>query len=139
MPQSVYYTVPSFNCNSNTRHWERRWHGTYFYVLWNIVAEGLSCSGIRGEGGDTHMTQPVVYTTPNPQLAYSYAPPHQMFANGHLFKVVLDVRVSQEHMVTEFNRGKYNWETVYKAKHVQIAGFWLFVDSHAARGDSMGR
>ena len=136
MPKSVYYTVPSCLCDSEASGWETRWHGTYIYTLWNIVAEGLKSSGTRGEGGDTHMRQPVVYATPNPQLAYSYALPHQMFGNGYLFKAVLDLRVSQKDMVTEFNKFKYNWETVHKAQHVQVVGFWFFVDSHAEKSDS---
>ena len=59
-----------------------------------------------------------------------------MFGNGFLFKVVLDVRVQSKLMAMQFHRLCYNWETLYKPEHTKIAGFWLFVDAFAARGDS---
>ena len=136
-PKSVYYQVLISSEISDTNGWQNNWHGTYIYTLWDIVANGLQCSGIPGEGGDNHVKgEQLVYTTPNPELAYSYACPHQMFGNGFLFKVVLDVRVQSKCMVKQFNRLRYNWETLYKPEHTKIAGFWLFVDAHAEQSDS---
>ena len=136
-PKSVYYQVLSSSEISNTNGWQNNWHGTYIYTLWDIVGHGLQCSGIPGEGGDNHVKgEQLVYTTPNPALAYSYSCPHQMFGNGFLFKVVLDVRVQSKLMAMQFHRLCYNWETLYKPEHTKIAGFRLFVDASAARGDS---
>ena len=98
---SHYYQVPFTDLEGE---WVRAYHGTYFYVLWNILISGFLGSGLRGEGGDTHMVEAgVVYTTPNPNLAYRYACPHQLFGNGFLYKVVLDLRVMKDRMYKSFN------------------------------------
>ena len=39
-------------------------------------------------------------------------------------------------MIKEFNRLRHKRETLYKAEHVRVVGFWVFVDSHAEQGDS---
>ena len=49
---SQYYQVPFTDLEGE---WVRAYHGTYFYVLWNILISGCLGSGLRGEGGDTHM------------------------------------------------------------------------------------
>lgn len=117
--------------------WVRAYHGTYFYVLWNVIISGLLGSGFRGEGGDTHISEAgVIYTTPNPDLAYSYACPHQLFGNGFLYKVVLDLRVKKDRMHKSFNTGSYNTEELFFAHDVHVAGMWLFNDTHATGGDS---
>jgi hypothetical protein len=131
---SIYYALPEEN--SDAIGWERRYHGTYVYTLWNILLSGLRHSGRKGEGGDTHLSTPVVYTTPLKKLAYDYAPPHQVFGNGFLFKVVLDVRAFDECKVAESHKNRHNWEIGYKSHHVKLAGFWLFVDTHAEQNDS---
>ena len=117
--------------------WEVNWHGTYFYTLWAALKQGLRCGGIPGEGGDNHVSGgEFVYTTPNPRLAYGYACPHQLFGNGFLMRVVLDVRVRRRFMARQFNPMHHNWETLYNPAHTRVAGFWLFVDTHAESGDS---
>lgn len=78
----------------------------------------------------------VVYTTPNPDLAYRYACPHQLFGNGFLYKVVLDLRVMKDRMYKSFNSKRYNAEEIFFAHDVRVAGFWLFNDTNAAEGDS---
>ena len=132
-----YYQVP---LSALGGEWVRAYHGTYFYVLWNILMSGFLGSGLPGEGGDTHMVEAgVVYTTPNPDLAYRYACPHQLFGNGFLYKVVLDLRVMKERMYKSFNANgskRYNAEEIFLAHDVRVAGFWLFNDTNAAEGDS---
>ena len=131
---SHYYQVPLSDLEGE---WVRAYHGTYFYVLWNILISGFLGSGLRGEGGDTHMVEAgVVYTTPNPALAYRYACPHQLFGNGFLYKVVLDLRVMKDRMYKSFNSKLYNAEEIFFAHDVRVAGFWLFNDTNAAEGDS---
>ena len=134
---SHYYQVPLSNLGGE---WVRAYHGTYFYVLWNILMAGFLGSGIRGEGGDTHMEgEGVVYSTPIPDLAYSYACPHQLFGNGFLYKVVLDLRVMKDRMHKSFNANgskRYKAEDIFLAHDVRVAGFWLFNDTNAAEGDS---
>ena len=49
---SHYYQVPLSDLEGE---WVRAYHGTYFYVLWSILISGFLGSGLRGEGGDTHM------------------------------------------------------------------------------------
>ena len=66
-------------------------------------------------------------------MAYSYACPHQLFGNGFLYKVVLDL------MHESFNANgskRYNAEEIVLAHGVRVAGFWLFNDTNAAEGDS---
>ena len=132
-----YYQVP---LSALGGEWVRAYHGTYFYVLWNILMSGFLGSGLPGEGGDTHMVEAgVVYTTPNPDLAHRYACPHQLFGNGFLYKVVLDLRVMKERMYKSFNANgskRYNAEEIVLAHDVRVAGFWLFNDTNAAEGDS---
>ena len=134
---SHYYQVPLSDLEGE---WVRAYHGTYFYVLWNILISGFLGSGLRGEGGDTHMVEAgVVYTTPNPDLAYRYACPHQLFGNGFLYKVVLDLRVMKDRMYKSFNANgskRYTAEEIFLAHGVRVAGFWLFNDTNAAEGDS---
>ena len=131
---SHYYQVPLGDLEGQ---WERAYHGTYFYVLWNILMSGLLGSGCSNEGGDTHVSEAgVVYTTPNPNLAYSYACPHQLFGNGFLYKVVLDLRVRKDRMHRSFNARRYNDEELFFADDVRVAGMWLFCDADAARNDS---
>ena len=72
-------------------------------------------------------------------MAYSYACPHQLFGNGFLYKVVLDLRVMKERMFKSFNANgskRYNAEEFFLAQDVRVAGFWLFNDTNAAEGDS---
>ena len=64
----------------------------------------------------------LVYTTPNPRLAYDYACLHQLFGNGFLMRVVLDVRVQRRFMARQFNLMHYNWETLYNPEHAKVAG-----------------
>ena len=49
---SHYYQVPLSDLEGE---WVRAYHGTYFYVRWSIFISGCLGSGLRGEGGDTHM------------------------------------------------------------------------------------
>ena len=134
---SHYYQVPLGHLEGV---WDRAFHGTYFYVLWNILISGFLGSGHRGEGGDTHVDEVgVVYTTPNPDLAYRYACPHQLFGNGFLYRVVLDLRVKKENMVKSFyanGNKRYKAEEIFFPQDVHLAGFWLFNDTHAEAGDS---
>ena len=127
-----YYQVPLSDLEGE---WVRAYHGTYFYVLWNILNSGFLGSGLRGEGGDTHMVEAgVVYTTPNPALAYRYACPHQLFGNGFLYKVVLDLRVMKDRMYKSFNASeskRYKAEESFLPKDVRVAGFWIFNDAFA--------
>ena len=111
-PKSVYYQVAVAPGILEADQWTESWHGTYTYCLWNIVLNGLQASGVQGEGGDTHVWgEQLVYTTPKPGLAYDYACPHQMFNNGFLIRVVLDVRVLKHKMVKEFNKCKHKHST----------------------------
>ena len=74
LPTSVYYRVPTGSEILDPNVWEMNWHGTYFYTLWDAVTNGLRCGGVPGEGGDNHVVgEELVYTTPNPRLAYTYA------------------------------------------------------------------
>ena len=135
--ESHYYEMP-LDIDYHDGRWVRAYHGTYFYTLWNILISGFMGSGIKAEGGDTHMPEPgIVYTTPNPDLAYSYACPQQLFGNGFLYKVVLDLRVRKDKLNRKCNSSKfYNSEETYFAKDVHVAGFWLFTDAHATSNDS---
>ena len=65
--------------------------GTYVYTAWSCIANGPRSSGMPGDGGD--FKQPGFYCTPNPWLAYDYAVPHQLFANGVFFKIVYDLAI----------------------------------------------
>ena len=135
--RSHYYQVPLSNLEGE---WVRAYHGTYFYVLWNILISGFLGSGLQDEGGDTHIDRAgVVYTTPIPDLAYRYACPHQLFGNGFLYKVVLDLRVMKDRMYKSFNANgskRYKAEEIFLAHDVRVAGFWLFNDTNAEEGDS---
>ena len=138
--QSLYYEVPlDIDIKKNQfAEWSQAFHGTYFYTLWNILSSGFLGSDLKNEGGDNHLSaSDIVYTTPNPDLAYSYAPPHQLFGNGFLFKVVLDLRVRKDKMYRRCNQSNfYKTEEVFFARDVHVAGMWCFTDAHALQGDS---
>ena len=136
MPTSFYYRVQTEI--PDPADWIMNFHGTYFYTLWCAVTEGLRPGGVPGEGGDNHVAMEAdVYTTPTSLTAYGYACPQQLFGNGFLMRVVLDVRVQRRFMHREFNRRwPHKWECLYHPEHTKVAGFWLFPDSHAALSDS---
>ena len=135
--ESHYYQIPpdidNLELDGRSCEWVRRYHGTYIYTLWNILVSGFMGNGVKDEGGDTHIPNAagIVYTTPNPDLAHSYACPHQLFGNGFLFKVVLDLRV-RKHKLYRSHRQ----EDIFFARDVRVAGFWLFTDSRAQGNDS---
>ena len=136
--QSHYYQVP-LDIDMNNGEFVRRYHGTYFYALWNILIAGFMGSGVKGEGGDNHLpSSGIVYTAPNPDLAHTtHACPHQLFGNGFLYKVVLDLRVRKGRMYKCCNATDYDkCEEVYYSRDVHVADMWLFTDTHATRCDS---
>ena len=78
----------------------------------------------------------MVYTTPNPDLAFDYSCPHQIFEDGFFYKVILDVRVNKPHMWKRFTKTPYNVEELFHCRDVAVAGFWICNDVSATQSDS---
>ena len=102
------------------------------------VLGGVLRACIKAEGGDNHLPEAgIVYTTPNADLAYSYACPNQLFGNGFLYNVVLDLRVRKDSMYKRCNGNHlHKVEEIFFARDVHVAGMWLFTDAHATLNDS---
>ena len=105
-------------------NWQQAFHGTWFYGLWNILANDyISASADASLGHEYNRLGALVYMSPLFGTAKSYGRNQILFFDGVYHTVVLELRVNVEKRKNKKSAGGVQW--TFESEDCYICGVWF--------------